>query len=169
MLSHTTVDRYRFREAMSHLAASVHLVTTDGVAGRRGVTVTAVCSVSDQPATLLVCLNHTSAKNRVFDDNGLFAINVLGGRNEALARKFAGEGGLDSDERFAAGDWTKLVTGAPVLVGSIVSFDCRLIDSRVVATHRILIGEVVAVSEITHGDSLVYKDRHYRYLPEDVR
>ena len=52
-----TVDAAQFREAMSRLGAAVHVVTTAGPAGRAGVTATAVVSVSDQPATLLVCLN----------------------------------------------------------------------------------------------------------------
>ena len=55
-----SVDAAQFREAMSRLGAAVHVVTSAGPAGRTGFTATAVCSVSDQPATLLVCLNRQS-------------------------------------------------------------------------------------------------------------
>ena len=46
-----------FREAMSRLGAAVHVITTAGPGGKTGATATAVCSVSDAPPTLMVCLN----------------------------------------------------------------------------------------------------------------
>lgn len=149
---------------MSHVAASVHLVTTDGPAGRRGVTVTSVCSVSDDPATLLVCLNEASAKNRLFVENGVLAVNVLSQSCEPIARAFAGQGELTVDERFASGTFTTLATGAPVLVGALAAFDCRIIDARVVATHRILIASVVALDKGPADRSLLYRDRAYHSL-----
>jgi len=161
---HPDTERTAFREAMSHVASAVCLVTTDGAAGRRGVTVTAVCSVSDDPPTMLVCLNHASAANARFERNGVFAVNVLADRSERLARAFAGEGKLEVEERFAHGRWRSLVTGAPVLEDALVSFDCRLEDARTVATHRILVGRVVAVGEPMHGSSLVYRARRYHFL-----
>ncbi|WP_244486530.1 flavin reductase [Aureimonas sp. Leaf324] len=164
LLTHAEIDRAAFREAMSHFAAAVSLVTTDGPAGRRGVTVTSVCSVSDDPATLLVCLNRTSAANARFAENGVFAVNVLADRSEPVARAFAGEGKLDLDQRFASGRWTTLETGAPILEDSIVSFDCRILESRTVATHQVTIGQVVGLSVPRAGHSLLYRARRYHAL-----
>lgn len=48
-LSRTRAD---FREGMSRLGAAVNLITTDGPAGRHGITASAVCSVTDAPADL---------------------------------------------------------------------------------------------------------------------
>lgn len=158
------IDADAFRDAMSRFASSVHIVTTDGAAGLRGVTATAVSAVSAAPATLLVCLNTSSAANERFEGNGSFAVNLLGLRAEGVARIFAGEGGLDAAERFASADWDILVTGAPVLRGCLAAFDCRLTDSRIVATHRIMIGEVVGVRLGEADASLVYRDRGYRSL-----
>ncbi|WP_245414887.1 flavin reductase [Aureimonas flava] len=164
LLTRAEIDRAAFREAMSHFAAAVSLVTTDGAAGRRGVTVTSVCSVSDEPATLLVCLNRSSGANARFDQNGVFAVNVLADRSEAVARAFAGEGKLDLEQRFAAGRWTTLETGAPILEDAIVAFDCRILESRTVATHRVTIGQVVGLSVPRAGQSLVYRARRYHAL-----
>ncbi|MCB8839734.1 flavin reductase [Aurantimonas sp. VKM B-3413] len=149
---------------MSRFAASVHLVTTDGPAGRRGVTVSSACSVSDDPATLLVCLNTSSPDNARFEANGSFALNLLGKDNEALARAFAGEGKLAPDARFAKGEWHAEETGAPLLVSALAAFDCRLLESRIVATHRVMIGEVVGVRIGPRAPSLVYLDRGYHSL-----
>ncbi|KTQ95215.1 4-hydroxyphenylacetate 3-monooxygenase [Aureimonas ureilytica] len=162
--SHPPADRVHFREAMSHFAAPVCLVTTDGPAGRRGVTVTSVCSVSDEPPTVLFCLNQTSLANTRFDQNGVFAVNLLASHNEPVARAFAGEGQLELEARFAAGRWTRLVTDAPVLMDALISFDCRVIDSRPVATHRVIVGEVLAIGEPTAGNSLLYRARRYHSL-----
>ena len=161
MLTNPTIERAAFRHAMSRFAAAVHLVTTDGRAGRRGVTVTSVCGVSDDPATLLVCLNVSSPMNVRFAENGVFAVNVLSERLEPVARAFAGEGRLDLDARFASGRWTTLQTGAPVLEGSLASFDCRMVETRVVATHRVMMGEVVAIRLGGADRSLVYRGRGY--------
>src|SRR4051794_17433238 len=51
------VDALRFRDGMSRVAASVHVVTTAGPAGRAGFTATAVAPVTDSPASLLVCID----------------------------------------------------------------------------------------------------------------
>ena len=42
-------QRLRFRDAMASLSAAVNVVTTEGEAGRCGITATAVCSVTDTP------------------------------------------------------------------------------------------------------------------------
>ena len=68
-----------FRNAMAHMSAAVNIITTDGEAGRCGITATAVCSVTDTPPTLMVCVNRNSAMNAVFKANGRLCVNVLSG------------------------------------------------------------------------------------------
>lgn len=46
-----------FRNAMAQLGTAVHVVTTDGAGGRAGFTASAVCSVTDTPPSVLVCIN----------------------------------------------------------------------------------------------------------------
>ncbi|ATI27043.1 MULTISPECIES: flavin reductase [Ralstonia solanacearum species complex] len=45
---------------MTGMAAAVCIATTGGPGGRYGMTVTASCSVSDDPPTILICLNRAS-------------------------------------------------------------------------------------------------------------
>lgn len=59
-------ERLRFRDAMASLSAAVNVVTTEGDAGRCGITATAVCSVTDTPPSVMVCINANSAMNPVF-------------------------------------------------------------------------------------------------------
>ena len=82
-----------FREAMSRYGAAVHVITTDGPAGKGGFTATAVCSVSDDPPTLLVCVNRKSQSGPILTANGVFCVNTLGADDEALSNMFAGRTG----------------------------------------------------------------------------
>lgn len=158
------IDRQAFRDGMSRVGAAVHIITTAGAAGRAGFTATAVTSVSDDPPTVLVCLNRTGHTASVLTENQVFCVNTLAAAHQPLADVFAGRGGLAGEERFGHGEWDSLATGAPALVGALVAFDCRVVDFRPVATHQILIGQVEAVRLGPSQPALLYAERAYRQL-----
>ena len=160
----SSVEPAQFRDAMSRLGAAVHVITTTGAAGRAGVTATAVCSVSDQPPTLLVCLNRKSYACSVLGEAGVLCVNVLRADAEATADAFAGRGGLTMAERFATTSWTTLATGAPVLESAVVSFDCRVVEVKSVATHNVFFAVVEAVRLGTAGPALLYHERGYKQV-----
>jgi len=153
-----------YRDAMARYAGHVQVVTTSLNGERRGVAITAACSVSDNPATVLCCLNHNNEKNHIFFESGIFALNSLAGHHQALSHAFSGLEKLSMDERFAMGRWDKLVTGAPVLVDAIATYDCRIVKLVPHATHTILIGEVAAMRLGEKNPALVYMDRSYHTL-----
>jgi flavin reductase len=157
-----SVDAAAFRDAMSRLGAAVHVVTSAGPGGRTGFTATAVCSVSDQPATLLVCLNRRSKSAPLLAQNGVFCVNTLGADEEKLADLFAGKSGVHLEERFNLGEWITLKTGSPVLASAVIAFDCRTIEIKAVASHNVLFGAVEAVRLGPAGPALVYHDRLYK-------
>ena len=142
-------DGAHYRDAMSRMGSSVTIVTSAGPAGPAGFTATAVASVSDDPPTILVCVNRASRSHGPLTMNGVFCINVLADGMADLAEIFAGRGlpdGADTvEERFAHGEWARLATGSAVLVGAVAAFDCHLdreIDSP---THAVLFGRVAAL------------------------
>jgi flavin reductase len=157
-----SIEPAAFREAMSRLGAAVHVVTTAGLAGKTGFTATAVCSVSDKPAMLLVCLNRRSSSAPLLAQNGVFCVNTLGAGEEKLADLFAGRSGAQLAERFSLGEWTTLKTGAPVLASAIVAFDCRTIETKAMASHNVVFGAVEAVRVGRGGQVLVYHERAYK-------
>lgn len=149
-----------FIEAMRGAVTGVNIVTTDGPAGRFGVTVSASCSVSAEPPQVLVCINRTSPVCEAIVKNGCFCLNTLAVGQRDLANVFAGfaDEGIPYD--FKAAHWKGLVTGAPGLEGAIAGFDCVLGSSLAAGTHRIFIGRVVAVT--SQPDSpLLYTNRGY--------
>ena len=151
-----------FRDAMARLGTAICVITTDGPAGRAGFTASAVCSVTDTPPTLLVCLNRAASASAAVHANGVVCVNVLGETQHAISNLFGGK--TPMAERFETADWSETETGAPRLAGALVSFDCRIVNAVDVGTHAVLFCEVV---EVQHGGAhgpLLYFGRGYHGL-----
>lgn len=157
------MDQTRYREAMSRLGASVNIVTTGGPTGRHGFTASAVCSVTDAPATLLVCMNRNVRSLADFVANGVLAVNVLTGAHAELSARFA-NARLAMSDRFAGVDWTELATGAPLLAGAAVGFDCRIAEWKDVGTHRVIFAEVIDLALGDQPEGLIWFQRSYHRL-----
>ncbi|TRL38720.1 FMN reductase [Rhizobium straminoryzae] len=162
-----TIDPAAFRNAMARLGAAVHIITTDGVAGRAGFAATAVCSVTDTPPTLLVCLNRSSSVFSTFEANGVLSVNTLGPGHLRLSSLFGGK--TPVEERFAAADWVTGDTGAPVLSDAVTSFDCRVAEAVDVGTHKVLFCRVVTLRAGSTDEALAYYQRAYHVLGEASR
>lgn len=149
-----------FRQAMAQVTASVHVITTaaNGLV-RAGLTASAVTSLSDAPPMMLACIRTDSNTLAQIEANGVFCINTLSDADQAIAEAFAGRKGLEGEDRFEIGSWGTLVTGSPALATSLNCFDCRLVDVRTMATHRIVIGEVVGLGGKQAGPGLIYRNR----------
>ena len=160
-----SVEQKVFREAMSRLGAAVHVITTDGHAGKTGFTATAVCSVSDAPPTLLVCVNRGATSMPILRGNGVFCVNTLRAGDEVVADTFAGRTKVAREARFDTGhQWGKLATGSPALMSAVIACDCRVIEIKAVASHDIYFGIVEAIHQGEPGPALVYHDRLYKQL-----
>lgn len=154
------VTNSEFRDAMAKLASAVHVVTTDGDSGRHGFTASAVCSVTDTPPTLLVCMNGNARSYEHFVENQVLCVNTLTADQEELSGVFSSS--LDSDERFEHGQWSTLTTGAPFLTSSLVSFDCTIEAVHTVGTHSVFICQIIEIcnNDAAH-EGLVYFSRNY--------
>ncbi|MGI9319011.1 MAG: LysR substrate-binding domain-containing protein [bacterium] len=155
--------RDRFLGGMSHAACTVNVVTTDGEAGKAGVTVSAMSSVSaDTPKpTLLVCVHHMSPAAEKILANGVFCVNVLRDDQSYISDTFAGRFKNQVEDKFECADWTTQTTGAPRVVDPLVSFDCRILSSDMVGTHYVLFGEVEDIFVAESGSPLIYAKRAY--------
>lgn len=155
--------RAHFLDGMSRSAASVSIVTTDGPAGRGGVTVSAMTSISadgDWP-TMLTCLNASSSALPLVLENRCFCINVLRLDQIEVSDIFSSRLPAPGGDKFNAVRHEVLATGAPWLTDALVSFDCRLISADRHGTHHICIGAVEAVRVSPEGEPLLYGMRRY--------
>jgi len=153
-----------FREALSRVASSVSIVTTDGAHGIAGFTCSAVCSVTDEPPTIMVCVNRKSAANAIIKGNGVLCVSSLGAEQVELSQMFAGVGRVPMHERFAGPHWAVLATGSPYCKTSRVALDCRVADIREVGTHSVIFAEVLSAVHAGDGQPLIYHSRNYATL-----
>jgi len=158
-------SRDEFRNAMAFLGAAVNVVTTDGPAGRGGFTATAVCSVSDTPPTLLVCLNRGSYVYKTLRANRVLCVNTLAGAQKDISALFGGRASVE--ERFAAARWSQGVSGSPMLDGALINFDCKVADMVEAGSHDVLLCSVLSVGIGPKQGGLVYFDRNYHSLSAD--
>lgn len=153
------VDKAAFRDGMSRLGSAVSVVTTRSGGKRYGFTASAVCSVSDTPATLLVCINRASSCFHAFESARHFCINTLMPCQEDISDLFGGK--RPTKDRFASGEWREGLTGVPVLANASVSFECQFTNAVDEATHRILFGRVIDIRENEEQATLLYCMRRY--------
>lgn len=156
-------DQKIFRNALAMLPAGVSIITTNGPAGRSGLTASAVCSVTDTPPTVLGCVNRSSRSHPILTDNGYLCINVLHADQQELAEHFAGITKIPMEERFSHGVWREGLHGLPVLEDALVHLQGRVTDVKDVGTHSVFFVTITSVGS-REGDSLVYFSRAFHRL-----
>lgn len=147
----------QFREAMAHLSAAVSIVTSIGQAGKVGLTVSSVASVSDSPATVLFCVNQNSGLHDVLNKNGQVCINVLSAEQEFLARHFAGMLNSTMEERFTWDIWSDEIK----LNNAIANLSGKITACHSVGTHSIFIVELSDI-RIQPQTALTYFARQFK-------
>lgn len=155
------ITKSAYRDAMARFGAAVNVITSDGAAGRCGFTASAVCSVTDEPPTVLVCINRNSDSHPIIAINKVLCVNTLNAGQQALSPLFGGQVESDLETRFAAASWSVLETGSPVLDEATVAFDCRVSGITEIGTHSVLFCEVVALREGPAHEGLIYFGRDY--------
>ncbi len=156
------IDSQAYRDVLRHFPAGVTIVTVETPEGRRGMTVSAFASVSPSPPLIAVILDSKHSLHPLLDEGvtPYFAVNILSEDQADISQRFAF---VKDEDRFAMGDWTRALTGAPVLESALAWLDCRLHEKVRAGTHTIFVGEVLA-SNVPRPDEkpLVYWNRNYR-------
>jgi 3-hydroxy-9,10-secoandrosta-1,3,5(10)-triene-9,17-dione monooxygenase reductase component len=157
-----TVSAAELRHALGHLPTGVTVVTS--LAADRtpiGTTVSAVCSLSAEPALLLVCLAQGSETLAAVRSHREFAVNVLADGQHQVSSNFARSG--------AAATWdgvehAPLDTGLPRLNGTLAAFDCVVHELMEGGDHDIVIGRVrrVHVDDVAERPLLHWRGAYAR-------
>jgi flavin reductase (DIM6/NTAB) family NADH-FMN oxidoreductase RutF len=150
--------RERFLDAMAELPAGVTVVTAAGAGGAPlGATVSAVSSLSLEPALVVVCLARSSETCRALEPSSPFLVHVLRDGQEDVARALAGKG----PDKFAAVAWTASAEGPPELPGCAVTLACS-VDALVPGGDHVIVVGAVGRVERGEGTPLVYHRRRMR-------
>jgi flavin reductase len=156
------VEADQFKIGMRALAGAVNIITSAHSGHRYGMTATAVCSATADPPTVLVCMNRLATTHGAVAKSKVFCVNVLRAEDWELSTTFSGA--QSGEARFKSRDWTRLATGSPVLIDSLVSFDCRVTKKLAHGTHTIFLGQVEQVLLGNKGKPLLYSDGQYAKL-----
>lgn len=157
-------DPAMVRDAMRLMASGVTVITTAGVAGRAGLTVSSFSSLSLDPPSVVFCVHEGSRSLTAILANGVFGASVLAQGQHQVAEAFAGSLPAFKEDRFAAGAWFQLASDVPLLTDALCGFDCAVAASYAFGTHRIVAGRIVAVTTRTSASPLLYRDRAYHRL-----
>jgi flavin reductase (DIM6/NTAB) family NADH-FMN oxidoreductase RutF len=156
----TTTLAVRFGEAMRRTASGVAVLATDGPAGRSGVTISTLCSLSMEPPSIIACVHRASKALPIMLENGVFTANALAEDQLRIAQSFAGQIPELRDDRFASGTWEFLSTGAPALKNALSTFDCRISTKFDFGSHCIVVGEVIDL-KMQETMPLLYSNRTF--------
>lgn len=142
------IDPRDLRRALAGFPTGVTVITARSAAGQlAGVTVNSFCSVSLAPPLLLWCLSKTAPSRSVFTEASHFAIHVLAADQMHLSKRFSSP----SADKFAEIEFSEGLGFAPVLAGTVATFECRLDRQHEGGDHLILVGAV---------ERYAYHDRH---------
>lgn len=134
------VERDIFVEIMASYPAGVAVVTTlDSDGAPRGLTTTAVSSVSAEPPLLLVCVDLTSRTLPALRAGGRFVVNFLREGRSEVARLFASK----ADDKFEHVRWRPSGSGMPVLADDALAWaECVTVHELEPGDHVVLLGQV---------------------------
>ncbi|MFZ4814325.1 MAG: flavin reductase family protein [Phototrophicaceae bacterium] len=157
-----------FKEALKLWASGVTVVTVAHNGQRYAVTASSFSSVSVTPPLILVCLHQEVTALPIILEKQTFAVSILSENQTHLSAQMAGMTPLpEGEDRFYKVTTETTPNGDPVPFGGLAWLDCKLYAAHDAGTHKILIGEVQA---LTLGQSnlmpLIYYNRAYRYLPK---
>ncbi|MGO4853058.1 flavin reductase family protein [Phaeovulum sp. W22_SRMD_FR3] len=157
------IDIPTFRNAMGLFPGAVTLITTGSGDLRRGITATAVCSVSDSPPSLLVCVNRKTGTCAEILRSGRFSVQLLDQTQTEVALQFAGATGKSGAEKFALGGWDSCPFGLPRLRGALASLSCAVLATTETGSHCIFVGGIDDAA-LAPGDALVYARSKFHRL-----
>jgi flavin reductase (DIM6/NTAB) family NADH-FMN oxidoreductase RutF len=158
---HSGSDARTLRDALGCFATGVTVVTTrDGAGSPIGLTANSFSAVSLDPPLILFCLAKSSSNLARFRAAEHFAINVLHIGQQPTSGVFA----RSTEDRFQDVAWESWDTGAPILSGSLASFECATHEVVEAGDHLVFIGRVLRARFEPRRDPLLYFRGKYRRL-----
>ena len=155
-----------FREAMTHLASGVAVITArraDG--GPCGIAATSLTSYSAHPPSLLVSVWHESRCHDALAGSDHFGVHLLKSDELYVAQRFA-DRELAPEDKFAGLEWS-WDDDVPELAGTLAYLRCERADNFVRYDHTVLIGDLQG-GRLEQGEPLVYARRRMDWLMQPM-
>jgi flavin reductase (DIM6/NTAB) family NADH-FMN oxidoreductase RutF len=154
-----SIDDARFKEAMSHFASGVTVVTTEHEGALYGMTVASFASLSLHPPLVVVCIEKTVKTHEAIRAAGRFGVSILASMQKDVSGKFASK----AEDKFAGVNIHRGENGVPLIDGAICTLECRVHELLAGGDHSIFVGEVLD-AQTSDGAPLVYYRSAYREI-----
>jgi flavin reductase len=149
-----------FKQSMRLLAGGVCIVASAKDGERLGLTMTAVCSLTLDPPTVIACVNRDAGAHAVMRSTRRISVNLLGADHVELAELFASSS-IKGAERFDLTKWIDMDSGVPALVGALAVLDCEIFEETSVGQHSVFFCEVKAARLQPEKEPLVHFNREF--------
>jgi flavin reductase (DIM6/NTAB) family NADH-FMN oxidoreductase RutF len=117
----------------------------------RGLAVNAFASISLEPPTVMVAVQHTSSTHDCLFRAGHLAINILSTDQLDVVGRFA----TKSDDKFAGMEWEPGPFGSPLIARSSAVMEVEIRERLRSTTHTVFMCRVVH-AEVTGRDPMIY-------------
>ncbi|CAN5184203.1 flavin reductase family protein [soil metagenome] len=155
------LDAERFKAVFRHHPAGVAVVTLRTPDDQLvGLTATSVISVSAAPPILAFSIASTSSSWPALARARSVAVSFLANDQDDVSVRFATRG----IDRFAAGGWTLLDTGEPVIDGAVAWVRGAIMQRTPVGDSYLVSVLALSSSNRPGAHALVYHDRTYHRL-----
>lgn len=143
----------RLASLLGSLPAGVTVVTTlDPDGSPRGLTATAVCRLSSDPPTVLVCVDLGSRTLPALRSTGRFVIGVLRAGRDELSARFASK----EQDKFGGVAWRATPSGLPFLPeDSLAWLECATVQELDAGDHAVLVARIESGGSAAGGLPLV--------------
>ena len=153
-----TLDSEQLRRAMRAWTTGVAVVTAKYDDQQYGMTVNSFISISLEPPLVSVTLKQLTHTHDLVTKSNEFSVTILASDQKELSDRFAGKL-PDIHDRFASLPVETLLIDAPLLVGGLAYFNCRVVNSVPIGENTLFIAEVIAVRGDGEGEPLTYHNR----------
>ena len=142
-----TVDPDVFRSAIGRLPAGVGVVSLHVRGIDLAGTVSAIASVSLEPALVLFCVHGDARLREGLDEVDSWVLSILADHQAPVADWFASPGRPAFDQLAQVPHHRDAHSGAAVVAGAAAWFSCRTQAVHPGGDHDIVVGEVLGLGE----------------------
>jgi flavin reductase (DIM6/NTAB) family NADH-FMN oxidoreductase RutF len=139
------------KQVNRQFVTGVTVVTAMDDGTPRGLAVNAFASISLDPATVMVAVQHTSSTHDCLFRADHLAINILSTDQLDVVKRFA----VKSDDKFAGLDWDAGPFGSPLIARSAAVMEVQIRERLRASTHTVFMCRVVH-AEVSNRHPMVY-------------
>lgn len=160
MITETPISSDLFKQSMRLLAGGVCIVATSSDGEWHGLTMTAVCSLTMNPPSLIACVNRDAGAHGIMSTTRRVSVNVLSHDHMDLAELFSSPR-IKGPERFDDRKWIGMASGLPALIDALAVLDCEVVQETAVGQHSVFFCEVKSARLQPDRKPLVHFNREY--------